>query len=336
MPKQRPHGKPNFTRKPMLVAIGIAVLVGSVASMVVNAPRVRAQSTASDWEKAAGGKMSFDVASIKQNKYGDSPAGRTTTNVGFDAGDDYRPTGGLLRASSWPVAVFISFAYKLTPSQANLLQPRLPKWAATDRFDIEAHAAGNPSKDQMRLMMQSLLADRFKLAIHFETRQLPVFAVVLVKPGKTGPQIQPYSDGPPCDLVAPPSTPNSSPNQPIKDPGWFLPCGNLGAMFIAGRVHIGERNMTMSQIAGALPVISMGTLDRPVVDQTGLTGNFDLRIEFTPPANRPQTPGSTFQPDDAGPTFLEALKEQLGLKLESQTGPVNVLVLDHIEEPSEN
>ena len=94
--------------------------------------------------------------------------------------------------------------------------------------------------------------------------------------------------------------------------------------------------MTMAQIAGALPIISIGTLDRPVVDQTGLTGTFDLRIEFTPPANRPQSPGSTFQPDDAGPTFLEVLKEQLGLKLVPQTGPVDVLVIDHVEEPSEN
>ena len=247
--------------------------------------------------------MSFDVASVKQDKSGDPPIGRMTTNVGLDPGDDYTPTGGLFRATNWPVMVFISFAYKLSPSQSNLLKPSLPKWASTDRFDIEAHAADDPTKDQLRLMMQSLLADRFKLAIHFETRQLPVFAMVLVKSGKTGPQLQPYSAGPPCDLVAPAETLDQAAGQAAKDPGWHQPCGDLGAMFAAGRVHIGERNMSMAQIASSMPVISMGTLDRSVVDQTELSGTFDFKIEYAPSSNRPTPPGSTFPARRIGPNI---------------------------------
>ena len=73
-----------------------------------------------------------------------------------------------------------------------------------------------------------------------------------------------------------------------------------------------------------------------MLDQTGLGGAFDFTLDWTPQLNGPTAPGSTFQPDESGPTFLEALKEQLGLKLESQTGPVDVLVIDHVEQPSEN
>jgi uncharacterized protein (TIGR03435 family) len=322
-----------FSRKLTLVAAAAAVIACPLVFGVINAPQLRAQTREPNWQIAAGGKISFDIASVKRDKSGDPPAGRMTTNVGLDSGDDFTPTGGLFRAANWPLTPYIGFAYKLTPAQLNLLKPQMPKWVASDRFDIEARAAGNPTKDQLRLTMQSLLADRFKLAVHFETRQLPVFAMVLVKPGKTGPQLRPYSDGPPCDLVASPPVSGAAP-PPAQDPGWFLPCGDIGAMFAAGRVHIGARNMTMGQIAISLPVASVGALDRPVLDKTGLSGNFDLKLEFTPELSGPSR--TNFQPDASGPTFLEALRDQLGLKLDSQTGPVEVIVLDHVEEPSEN
>ena len=77
-------------------------------------------------------------------------------------------------------------------------------------------------------------------------------------------------------------------------------------------------------------------MDRPVLDRTGLTGTFDFAIEFAPPPNNPFGPGAKSRPDPAAPTFVEALKEQLGLKLESQMGPFDVLVIDHVEEPSAN
>jgi uncharacterized protein (TIGR03435 family) len=93
--------------------------------------------------------------------------------------------------------------------------------------------------------------------------------------------------------------------------------------------------MTVASIADHLQVASWPPLDRPVFDQTGLSGKFDFRIEFTPAFNGP-APVANFQPDESGPTFMEALKEQLGLRLVPQTGPVEVLLIDHMEEPSEN
>ena len=101
--------------------------------------------------------------------------------------------------------------------------------------------------------------------------------------------------------------------------------------------------MTTGQLANLITIIdAMGAkgggarLDGPVVERTGLVGTFDFALEFAPQIDGPLPPGADFQPDPSAPTFLEVLKEQLGLKLESQTGPVDVLVIDHIEEPSPN
>jgi bla regulator protein blaR1 len=90
----------------------------------------------------------------------------------------------------------------------------------------------------------------------------------------------------------------------------------------------------MEMIANTL--LGVGNVGRPGLDRTGLSGTFDFYLEWTPQLNDPLPPGSTIQPDESGPTFLEALKDQLGLKLEPQTGPVDVLVVDHVEEPSPN
>ena len=137
---------------------------------------------------AAANNLAFDAASVKPNKSGDIPH----SNVPLDSGDYFVPTGGFFNATSEPLFQYVIFAYRITGNQMQFLLPQLPGWVTTDRFDIQARVAGNPGKEQIRLMMRSLLADRFKLAIHNETRQVPVFAVVLLKPGKTGPQLQPH------------------------------------------------------------------------------------------------------------------------------------------------
>jgi hypothetical protein len=125
-----------------------------------------------DWQMAAGGKMEFDVASVKQNKSGLPPSGsHPHSNVPLYPGSAYSPNGGLFSATNEPVGFYISFAYKLDYLQLQFVVLGLPAWANSDRFDIEARAQGNPTKDQMRVMIQSLLADRFKLVAHYETRQ---------------------------------------------------------------------------------------------------------------------------------------------------------------------
>jgi uncharacterized protein (TIGR03435 family) len=269
--------------------------------------------------QSAPGKLEFEVASVKANK-SDAPP---HANNPLGPGNVYSPYGGYFQAINFPLYTYILFAYKIMGNQEQFLRTQIPAWVMSDRFDIEARAEGNPDKDQMRLMMRSLLADRFKLGIHFETRQVPVFALALIKPGKTGAGLQPHPADYPCSTV-----PDASQNQTA---GQFpVLCGGLFPMppGVPGRQHIGARRVNMEFVANSLS--AMGQLERPVIDRTGLTGNFDFALEWEPES------GANAQPDSAGPTFLEALKDQLGIKLESQKGPAEVIILDHVEHPSEN
>jgi uncharacterized protein (TIGR03435 family) len=220
---------------------------------------------------------------------------------------------GRLTAEGLSLSAYIMSAWNLMLSrdQLDAMRARLPKWASTETFEIRAVAPGSPTQDQMRLMLQSLLADRFSLKVHFDTAQTPVLALVLDKPGKTGSNLRPHSEGPPCDVH------NADVFPPM--------CDQLLASDRPNHaVLVGARNMTIGQI-GAF-VSSLGRLDRPVVDQTSLSGNFDFTLEFT---NHPQ-------PDAEGTTLQEALQDQLGLKLKTATAPLNTLVVDHVERPSEN
>jgi len=312
------------------------VCVGGLA--MAQAPQTAQGQTAQaeptpQWEIDAGGKMAFDVASVKQNTSG--PTGpRPTSNVPLDPLDLYVPTGGLFSAVNYPLFAYALFAYKLNTQQAQELNSQLPKWATAGRFDIEARSAGNPTKDQMRLMIQAVLADRFHMAIHFEKRQMPIFGLVLDRPGKTGPQLVPHTESPPCSAAGVPLSVNqmasATPNGFPEACGGFvpLPSGTRGVL------RMGARNVSIAAMAMAASV-PMAGIDRPVVDDTGLKGTFDMIIEFAPQMGGPSAPGAT-PTEEPGPTFLEALKEQLGLKLVPSTGPVDVLVVDHIEEPTPN
>jgi bla regulator protein blaR1 len=304
----------------------------SVATAMLVALSVVAQRPTNEhvpqWQIDAGGKQVFEVASVKQN-IAHTPAHSTLALTGLD---EAPPNGGLLSAGGFQLSVYMMFAYKLTPSQYRLLESQLPKWATSDVFDIEARADAKSSTDQIRLMMQSLLADRFKLAVHAETRDLPVLELVLDKPGKIGPRLIRLSEDVPCAVI-PASVPGASPPAAKYD-GWFTPCGGVGAKFVSGRVHVGSENLSIGELANVLPVVSRNSIDRPVFDKTGLSGKFDFTMEYTPEPNGPPRPD--FEPDPTGPTFLEALKDQLGLKLVPQIGPVDVLVVDHVEEPTPN
>jgi bla regulator protein BlaR1 len=308
----------NPGKKLLLCVAGMAILIVPIVIGMLNVPVIRAQDGA-DWQTKAGGKMSFEVASVKR----DTGAFRSP-NFPLDPGDAYAPTGGRF-SSDFSLTTYITFAYKLslTQEQRQAMVAHLPKWVAEDRFDIQAKATeGNPTKDQMRLMMQSLLADRFKLAVHFETQESPVLALALVKPGKPGPKLRPHAEGPPCDREPSPDV--------------FPPrCEVMMLTMRAGRMAMGgSRNTTMPLIADALP--SMGRLARPVVDRTGLGGKFDFVLEWSPePSNTPLPPGEPL-PDTQGPSFQEALREQLGLRLESTKAPLQILVIDRVERPSEN
>ncbi len=161
---------------------------------------------------------------------------------------------------------------------------------STDRYDIIAKASGDASEEQTRVMLQALLEERFKLAVHRETKELPVFALVL---GKKGPKFR-----------------------EVKDDG-------TGAEISGGDGHqIKAHHVSMKLLAGAL----QGYIGDPVLDETGLTGLYDLNLDFTLDENV----------SAEGPRIFEAVQEQLGLKLESRKGPVEVIVIDHVEKPSAN
>jgi uncharacterized protein (TIGR03435 family) len=312
------------------------------ASAILSTNTLRAQAppaqspSVPDWQTAAGTRMEFDVASVKESKTDQSPSTRPYSNFPMGPGDMYSPNGGHLVAKNWPFVFYLQFAYKMTGGQLQAVAKQMPDWTKTDRFDIEAKVEGDPTKDQMRLMMQSLLAERFKLAIHHETQQLPVFALVLAKPGKTGPKLLPHQPGDTsCSNVPPaPPAPGSAPQPRTIAGGFPVTCGGLAGLppSARGRVALGYRNVAMGLIANQMT--GFGNLDRPVIDQTGLTGNFDFLIEFTPEPPLGATPPPDF--DTSGPTFLEALTEQDGLKLIPRKFPVDVIVVDHVEHPSEN
>jgi uncharacterized protein (TIGR03435 family) len=280
---------------------------------LVAAVAVHAQT---DWQTSAGGRKEFDVASVKLDTGDFRPP-----NFPLDDGNAFTPGGRF--SADFGVMTYVQFAYKMrfTEQQMQAMRARLPKWVFSDRYAIEAKADGLPSKDQIRLMMQSLLAERFQLAVHFETQQTAVFALTLVKPGKLGPKLRPHSEGPPCE------------NAPATA---FPPKCYVQMATMKGReTHAGSRATTMDQFAEAIPGSGTG-IDRTVVDQTGIAGEVDYEYEYVRDMNPNESPDANPPPADTGPTFLEALREQLGLKLEPARLPRRVLVIDHLERPSEN
>jgi uncharacterized protein (TIGR03435 family) len=302
-------------------AVALATLFlnpSDIAKQAV-ASSVATHSTQRQWEIDAGGKVGFEVASVKQNKadFGSN----LSENVSLNAGDDFTRTGGLFRATNIPLHWYIRFAYKLETMEFGEISDELPRWAVIDRYDIEARAAGDPTKDQYRLMMQALLADRFKLAVHFETKQMPVWGLVLDKPGKLGPKLRKH-----LDSVACPDGPHPPMMVDRVDGGFPQPCGGLFGVQpkVDGHNADGGRNITMAQIANYFSLGEFGA-GKPVVDETGLEGNYDFVIEFTRDRNDPN-----------GPTFTDALSDQLGLKLVPGARPLETIVVDHIEMPSAN
>jgi uncharacterized protein (TIGR03435 family) len=299
------------------LAVAVPILVGTM-----HAPAIRAQTSA----QTAMATPIFEVVSIKPTK----PDAPSSSNFPIGPGDVYVRNGGFFSATGFPLSTYIAFAYKTIGNQAQYLLPQLPDWAKTERFDIQARAESDPGKEGMRLMMRSLLADRFKLAVHYEDREVPVLAFVLLKSGKAGPDLKPHLDTSPCPTEQPSlSTPAIVGGAPVFCNGIYpLPPS------VAGRFRFGGRNVTIGFIADTF---SAGTnLGRPMIDRTGLSGRFDFTLEWTQERRSAAQPGVDVQPDSQGPSFEGALREQLGIKLQAQKGPLSVLVVDHVERPSAN
>jgi uncharacterized protein (TIGR03435 family) len=320
--------KLGFSRGILLFVVGLAAGMLPVTIGFFDLPESQAQSpVAAPSPPPKEGKLEFEVASVRQNKTND----KASMNVDPTPGDGMIPTGGLYSARNIVLVQYIAFAYKLTNRQLQSVVSQVP-WVAEDRFDIEARAEGNPTKDQYRRMMQSLLADRFKMAVHFETRQVPVYGLVLAKPGKLGPQLRMHrTDDPVCTTAAAALRGPAA----VDAEGFPERCGGPQSMkpSAPGRMKSGGRDVPMSRFAAIMT--GVGVVDRPMVDQTDLEGTVDYSLEWIQvAANVPF--GSEFHPDESAPTFEEALKQQLGIKMVPEKGPIDFFLVDHVEHASEN
>lgn len=319
----------NFSKKLLLAIVGAAAIAGPVAFGVMMAPQTGPQSPP---QTPVPKRPSFEVASIKPNNSADR--GMMIQNG----------RGGRFVAKNITVKMLMRMAYKVQGFQIS----GGPGWINSERFDIEAKpesgSAGekDPFKlndderealfQQQRERVQSLLADRFNLKLHRESKELPVYALVVAK---NGPKLQPATFTPPSgDAPLPAPPPPGS-----KDKGAFKGQGmRMGPGELVGNAA------RLSMLTEALS----NQLGRTVLDKTRLTGTYDFSLKWTPDQSSGQmfkgpgaspdshTPNEDAPPESSGPTIFTALQEQLGLKLESQKGPVEVLVVDQVEKPSEN
>jgi uncharacterized protein (TIGR03435 family) len=295
----------------MLANLQRAVL----AFLLLAAYNLPAQNTSPDWQTAAGTHLAFEVATIKPNT-SDAPAG---ANFTLGPGDAYKPTGGRFLTGNISLLDYIRFAWKLTDGQVEFLEASGPKWIATERFDINAKSdLPNPTKDQMRLMVQSLLASRFALQTHTETRDLPALAMVLASPNKLGPQLHPH---PAADNTCISATPNAP-----------SICGALIGAPASSPSHVRLIGQKVPLTLLAAHLGQMGGFSRPILDQTNLTGTYDLTLEWGPDSDTEPMDSNSRQ------TYLQrSLQDRLGLKLERRIAPVTILLIDHInQQPSAN
>ncbi len=239
----------------------------------------------------------FEVASIKPSA--PSPMGMMRVGV------EMLP-GGRVSMTGVTVKFMIQQAYGVRDFQI----AGGPAWIGSDRYDITAKPEKAASGDQVKEMMKSLLADRWKLQFHRETKELPTYALVVAKGG--------------------PKLKKSDADQGTPDrPG-------RGGMMRMGRGQLDAQGIPIEGLADRLAQV----LGRSVIDKTGLTGDYDIKLEYTPEASEGGAfKGGPEMHEEArpeGPSLFTALQEQLGLKLESAKEPVEILTIDRVEKPTEN
>jgi uncharacterized protein (TIGR03435 family) len=261
----------------------------------------------------------FEVASVKPNS-----SGAVMIGIHF-------PGVGQFKITNMPLREMVRFAYEVQPQQIE----GGPEWATSDRFDIIAKAEGKPTLSQIHAMMRTLLVDRFALKTHRETRDMPIYELVLARTDRRlGEKLLPAT--PECrPVVIPAGMPKPPPPPPgAADGRAALPEDDIdgglrcGALFGPGFMTL--RQFTMARFARDLTMIAR----RVVVDRTGLTGRYDIDVEFTWEF-RPPPPGvpELSQPASDGPSLFTAMQEQLGLKLESARGPVEMIVIESAQRP---
>ena len=307
----------TFASKFVLTMAGAAAVAAAILVGVLNPPIIRAQSSLPATPK-------FEVASIKPCKPqpgrmrgggDDSSPGRLST--GCDLLVDDNNLGLIQRA-------YVRFSGGHTNPLGVLPIKGGPKWIHSDMYRIDAKATGRPGREMMQgPMLQALLEDRFKLKIHRETTEGPVYVLTLTKESSG---LKPFKEGSCIQMLLTIPAPTPPPGQRY--------CKAL--ISLLGPSVIAEGS-TLTEFSKLLNL----ALDRPVIDKTGIVGRFDIHLEFArdelTPGLRPvpEIPAAAVS-DPSKPTIFAAIQEQLGLKLTPARGPIESLVIDHIERPSEN
>jgi uncharacterized protein (TIGR03435 family) len=277
-----------------------------LAALVLTTPPVLAQD-----------KVAFEVASIKQNKGSDARQGARLL------------PGGRIEITNLPLRMMVRIAYGATTIQTTDQIVGGPAWAVADRWDIVAKAEGDPGFDTasgqpLRLiaMLKTLLEERFKVKVHTEKRDVPTYALVLAVKDKFGPTLKESH----ADCYSPASPPpQGTPPDPARLCGIRGPVGGITVM-----------GVPMQQVAQTFS--GYPSIGRPVIDRTGLNGRYDWKLDWVPQfingptADAPPIPNPAA---DTGPNIFTALAEQVGLKLQSERGQVDYIVIDRAERPTD-
>jgi uncharacterized protein (TIGR03435 family) len=322
---ERVAGDLNFAKKIALAAAGITALAVPVCVGVFGAPTIHAQS-------AAAAAPKFDVVSVKPcNPDSVPPGGR-----GGGGGENSSPGRLTLNCRNVKVLILTSYvlsangqrqgasALKLLPIEGG------PSWINSELYSINAETGAKVSDSMMRgPMLQAVLEDRFKLKIHRETREVPIYELTVAKSGF---KLQPVKEG-----SCTPRVPREPGQPPPRNPGPGEPplCGQSFAKRTGSSWSLDLRAMTLEEFANWLDF----GMDRLVVEKTGLTARYDFHLEFSADES---TPGFLLggsetgdAPDPGYATMFTAI-QQFGLKLVPAKGPGNFLVIDSVERPSPN
>ena len=264
-------------------------------------------------------KLEFEVASVKPSV---PPPGGRGMNVGMRGGPG-TPDPTQITYSNMTLKLLIMTAYNMKTYQVTA-----PDWTNEgQRFNIAAKVPEGASKEDLRAMLQNLLAVRFQMKAHLDKKEMQAFALVVARGGvkmKRSEETPPDANG-----AAPPA-----PGPPKFDKDGFPIVSGNGMILETqnGRARLAAKQASIAQVCNFLGI----QYARPVLDQTGLTGKYDYHLEFAPENAPPNMEGVTASGDPA-PTLLMAIQDQLGLKLEAKKLPVDIVVVDHIEKtPTEN
>jgi uncharacterized protein (TIGR03435 family) len=315
-------------KKAALTVAGVTAVLAPIM-IGVYTPAVRAESPQLVTPSTGLAEAKFDVASIKPASSAceagfcppTGPPGEVELHVLRDRarGSDH----GTFHVRNVPLHLLIQLAYNAKDYQIVLE----PAWANSERYDVTAKTENNTSFKQMLPMLRSLLAERFNLALHTVTKELPVFELTAAKGGLR---------------IKDASCVNRDPNGPPLPIGSKVCGGVTSRMFPAGRSRLEGFGVPMSKLVEVLA----DRIGRTVVDKTGFSGTFNFELDFSPDdaASNPKSrttadadperpiPGTNVQ----APTIFAALQEQLGLRLQAAKGQVEVLLIDHVQRPTPN